>query len=132
MILMYGHSQDSLLNPALLKYAHQAMRNLRLACCGGGRLRPHVRPEHHAETMEMLEAFGRATATDREHVEQYLRGVVSGATAVCMVCGVRLQLLLITPCAHLVCAMCIDQDTCGCDVCAQPFDVDDFQRLQPG
>jgi hypothetical protein len=62
----------------------------------------------------------------------YLARVTTGQASVCMACGVHLQLLLITPCGHLVCAMCVDKETHACAICHKDFDVDYFQRLQPG
>lgn len=50
----------------------------------------------------------------------------------CHCCGLQLQTLFIIPCGHLVCTECIDNKTTACPVCQQPFDADDFQRLQPG
>ncbi|CAN0459958.1 unnamed protein product [Ascophyllum nodosum] len=43
-----------------------------------------------------------------------------------------LQLLHVTPCAHLVCVDCVDVVNNACGVCGEPYDVDDFQRIQPG
>jgi hypothetical protein len=32
----------------------------------------------------------------------------------------------------MICSECINNETISCPVCQKPFDVDDFQRLQPG
>jgi len=50
----------------------------------------------------------------------------------CHSCGIQLQTLFVIPCGHLVCAECIDSETKSCPICRKTFDVDDFQRLQPG
>lgn len=50
----------------------------------------------------------------------------------CNKCGCQLQTLFVIPCGHLVCVECMTSTTITCPCCEQPFDVDDFQRLQPG
>jgi len=95
------------------------MRNLRLSCCGGGNLIPIIRETDRCETLEMLvsvENPNKCGEIERIEVEAYLGRVVGQQASVCSLCGVRLQLLLITPCGHLICAMCITQDTHKCGV----------------
>ena len=55
-----------------------------------------------------------------------------GEMSSCMSCGIQLQTLFVVPCGDLVCTECIDNRTTSCPVCKEAFDVDDFQRLQPG
>ena len=43
------------------------------------------------------------------------------ATIRCGGCGLVLQLLLVTPCGHLVCPECVPAACVGCPVCAAPF-----------
>mmetsp|Transcript_18897 Transcript_18897/g.28050 ORF Transcript_18897/g.28050 Transcript_18897/m.28050 type:complete len:1578 (-) Transcript_18897:181-4914(-) len=69
-----------------------------------------------------------ATATHNNNVNH-------NNTSGCHVCGIQLQVLLLTPCAHLICTECMQPeavDASCCPVCDAVYDVDDFQRLQPG
>ena len=72
----------------------------------------------------------------------------AGQTSTCGACGIELQLLLLTPCAHLLCPECVSPRTAGCLVpgCGRRFElgrgnsskyeghngIDDFVWLQPG
>ena len=47
-------------------------------------------------------------------------------------CGLMLQTLLLITWGCLVCAECIDNKTTSCPIYQKLFDIDDFQRLQPG
>merc|ERR1712125_151298 len=52
-----------------------------------------------------------------------------------MSCGIELSTLLLIPCGHLICTECMEcmtSEVKSCILCGLDFDVDDFQRLQPG
>ena len=65
-------------------------------------------------------------------VNNFIHRVQGGELSGCFACGIQLQTLFVIPCGHLVCTECISNNTTLCPVCQAPFDVDDFQRLQPG
>jgi SNF2 family DNA or RNA helicase len=65
-------------------------------------------------------------------VNNFIHRVQRGELSGCHKCGIQLQTLFVIPCGHLVCTECINNTTTLCPVCQAPFDVDDFQRLQPG
>ncbi|CAM9724626.1 unnamed protein product [Ectocarpus sp. 12 AP-2014] len=124
--------QDSLLNPANTKYAMEALTNIRLSCCGGGTLIPMVKGIHHVETLDMLRDLHNASAVDLRRIDNFITRATMGEVSSCQGCGEPLQLLHITPCTHLICVDCVDCVNNTCRVCGSRYDVDDFQRLQPG
>ena len=65
-------------------------------------------------------------------VNNFIYRAQAGEVSSCHCCGIQLQTLFVIPCGHLVCTECIDNTTKSCPVCDTSFDVDDFQRLQPG
>eukprot|EP00903_Cladosiphon_okamuranus_P012127 g11378.t1 len=124
--------QDSLLNPTNTKYAMEALTNIRLSCCGGGTLIPVVKRHHHIETLDMLRDLHAVGAVDLRRIDNFINRATMGEVSSCQGCGEPLQLLHVTPCAHLVCVDCVDCVTNACRVCGSPYDIDDFQRIQPG
>lgn len=67
-----------------------------------------------------------------DSVKKYLHRAVTGQLSSCECCSIMLSTLLVFPCGCLVCTECVDHTTTQCIVCSKPFDVDLFQRLQPG
>jgi len=65
-------------------------------------------------------------------VNNFIYRAQSGDLSGCNKCGIQLQTLFVVPCGHLLCVECIDSKTTSCPICLKSFDVDDFQRLQPG
>jgi hypothetical protein len=124
--------QDSLLNPRNSKFASEALTNLRISCCGSLQILPSITNNHWSETLEMLRDEHGADDTTRGVVNNFIWRCVNGELSGCQDCGVQLQTLFVLPCGHLVCPECIDSETTFCPVCDAPFDIDDFQRLQPG
>ncbi len=124
--------QDSLLNPRNSKYASEALTNLRIACCGSYQILPSITNVHWSETLEMLRYIHKVDDTSVNLVNNFIYRCTNGELSGCQHCGVQLQTLFVIPCGHLVCPECIDRETTSCPVCETPFDVDDFQRLQPG
>ncbi|CAM9223719.1 unnamed protein product, partial [Discosporangium mesarthrocarpum] len=94
--------QDSLLNPANGRYAMEALTNIRLSCCGGGTLIPTVTHRHHEETMEMLRDVHFRSEVDQIRINNFILRATTGEVSSCQGCGEPLQLLHVTPCAHLV------------------------------
>ncbi|CAB1102276.1 unnamed protein product [Ectocarpus sp. CCAP 1310/34] len=107
--------QDSLLNPANTKYAMEALTNIRLSCCGGGTLIPMVKGIHQVETLDMLRDLHDASAVDLRRIDNFITRATMGEVSSCQIC-----------------VDCVDCVNNTCRVCGSRYDVDDFQRLQPG
>jgi len=124
--------QDSLLNPRQAKAAKEALTNLRIACCGGRHITPNILEHHWRETLEMCRDIHQLDEVKVKVVDNFIRRATSNELSSCNQCGVQLQTLIVVPCGCLLCVECIDSKTRACPVCAKPFDVDEFQMLQPG
>jgi SNF2 family DNA or RNA helicase len=124
--------QDSLLNSRQSKHAQQALSNIRLACCGGTDVVPTLNEKHWNETIELM--YNKHNHRDYKinHVQNFLKRMTSKELSICMCCGLALQSLLLLPCACLFCTECITSKTKTCPGCNEEFDIDDFQKLQPG
>ena len=131
----------SLLNPENHKEAKQQLANIRLACNGGGRQRTTLEGDpgerrdgmwYYHETLSLLRDRHRADEEAIERVEAYMQRRMpefGGGTEAdpCDKCGIQLQLLLVTPCGHLLCPECVDHEknVVGEDRCAHchsPFE----------
>ena len=123
--------QDSLLHRSQTKYARLAFENLRLACSGGLRVLPQITGKAWTETVQLLDDHELADVKKRV-VLDYMHRAVTEQRSQCMKCGFEMSTLLIMPCGDLVCTECMTTDTTSCLVCDTPFDVDAFQKLQPG
>ena len=97
------------------------MGNILLACNGGGEQRASLAPGMLAETEQLLRHRHRADDATVRRVLDYAAAVVEGGEGTCGGCGLVLQLLLVTPCGHLVCPECVPAACVGCPVCAAPF-----------
>ena len=123
--------QDSLLHKSQGKHARLAFENLRLACSGGLRIVPQITGKAWAETEELLDMHELAEVKKRV-VLDYMQRAVTEERSHCMKCGFEVSTLLILPCGDLVCTECMTSETSSCLICETPFDVDGFQKLQPG
>ena len=123
--------QDSLLHRSQTKFAKEALNNLRLACSGGTRVIPTLTKVAFDETMNLLISHD-ADPIEMTIIENYLHRAVVEEFTSCMSCGIQLNTMLVTICAHLICTECITTETGSCPVCEAPINVDDFQLLQPG
>mmetsp|Transcript_8540 Transcript_8540/g.12168 ORF Transcript_8540/g.12168 Transcript_8540/m.12168 type:complete len:719 (-) Transcript_8540:91-2247(-) len=124
--------QDSLLNPRQVKHAQKVLGNLRIACSGGTRMLPTIDEKHLKETLNYLRFIHKVEPVKLRMIENFLHRVTTEQLSSCMKCGFQVQVLLLTPCACLVCSECIDPEVNVCPSCSSKFDFEDFQRLQPG
>jgi hypothetical protein len=123
--------QDSILFRSNAKLAREAFNNLRLVCCGRWDIVPTITDDLIQETIDMLRALGVADFRLKV-VGNYIHRAVTDQLSSCNLCGLQLSTLLIVPCGHLVCTECVKSDTTSCPVCEEPFNIDTFQRVQPG
>ena len=123
--------QDSLLHRSQTKFAKEALNNLRLACSGGTRVIPTLTKAAFDETINLLMSHD-VDPIDIRIIENYLHRAVVEEFTGCMCCGIQLNTMLVTTCAHLVCTECVTTETRSCPVCDALFNVDEFQLLQPG
>lgn len=124
-------AQDSLLHKSQTKHAIEAISNLRLVCVGGTQVRPTLTQKHWDEFLEMFDA-NNSDKKKRQEVRQFLSRATTGLLSSCNCCEMMLSSLLVFPCGHLVCTECVDNASTSCIVCDEEFDVDEFQKLQPG
>ncbi|KAL3916116.1 MAG: hypothetical protein SGILL_005327, partial [Bacillariaceae sp.] len=123
--------QDSLLHKSQTKHAIAAISNLRLVCVGGTQVRPTLSQKNWDEFLGMFDAANK-DEENRKQVRQFISRATIGSLSPCNCCNVMLSSLLVFPCGHLVCTECVDNETSSCIVCDKDFDVDEFQKLQPG
>jgi SNF2 family DNA or RNA helicase len=123
--------QDSILFRSNAKLAREAFNNLRLVCCGRWDVVPTIENDLFQETIDMLRALGLADFRIKV-VENYIHRAITDQLSSCNLCGLQLSTLLIVPCGHLICTECMDSETTSCAVCEEPFNIDTFQRVQPG
>eukprot|EP00804_Cyclotella_cryptica_P023714 CCRYP_017271-RB/>CCRYP_017271-RB protein AED:0.03 eAED:0.03 QI:232/1/1/1/0.75/0.77/9/691/1469 len=124
--------QDSLLNPRQSRHASLALTNLRIACCGGAQIVPNILQKHWDETLVICRDIHSLHDVQVNLINNFIYRAQAAELSGCHCCGLQLQTLFIIPCGHLVCTECIDSKSTTCPVCQQSFDVDSFQRLQPG
>lgn len=67
-----------------------------------------------------------------QEMEQYLQQTTTEQLSRCYCCGMLLSMLLVLPCGCLLCTECTDNESNVCVICDRTFDVDEFQKLQPG
>ena len=123
--------QDSLLYRTNTRNAKEAMLNLRLCCCGGTQVIPTLTSEYWHEFIHDL-SLCNPRPNKVEEAEQYLMRATTEQLSPCACCGIMVTMLLVLPCGDLICTECMSPDDNVCIVCEQEFDVDVFQRLQPG
>lgn len=124
-------AQDSLLHKSQSKHAREALGNLRLVCAGGTQVLPTLSTEYWVEFHQDFDNLN-ADPVQRKKIREFISNATSGRQSKCDCCSVVLSTLLVFPCGHLVCTECVDNNTTSCVVCEKEFDVDEFQRLQPG
>ena len=122
--------QVPLLHRLQTKYAKEFLNTLRLACSGGARVIPTLTKVAFDKTIDLLISH-KVDLVDIKVVEDYLHRALAEELTSCMCCGIELNTMLVTTCAHLVCTECVTTEMRSCPVCEVPFDVDDFQLLQP-
>jgi hypothetical protein len=124
--------QDSLLHRSQVQHARAALSNLRRVCVGYSRVLPTLETRFYIETMVLLKEHGR---DDRQiqNVKEYLHRAEAQELSECDCCQIKLSTLLLFPCCGgFLCPECMDEKSNICVLCDQDFDVDEFQRLQPG
>eukprot|EP00980_Cylindrotheca_fusiformis_P011952 scaffold2830_cov131-Cylindrotheca_fusiformis.AAC.73 len=124
-------AQDSLLHKSQARHAKKALENVRLVCAGGTQVLPTLDQTNWTEFIRDIELCN-PPPQKLDSVKQYLSRAVAGQLSPCGLCGMMLSTLLVFPCGDLVCTECMDHSTTSCVVCEESFDVDLFQRLQPG
>ncbi len=124
-------AQDSLLHKSQSRHAREALSNLRLVCAGGTQVRPTLTTEYWVEFHHDFDNCN-ADPVQRKKIREFISRATTGQQSKCDCCSLVLSTLLVFPCGHLVCTECVDSDTTSCIVCEKEFDVDAFQRLQPG
>lgn len=93
---------------------------------------PQILNKHWAETLDICRKCHNLDDVKVQVVNNFIHRAQAAELSGCHCCGVQLQTLFVIPCGHLVCTECMDNKTISCPICEKSFDVDDFQRLQPG
>jgi len=124
-------AQDSLLHKSQTRHAREALSNLRLVCAGGTQVRPTLTDEYWIEFHQDFDNCN-ADPIQQKKIKQFISRATTGQRSSCDLCSVMLSTLLVFSCGHLVCTECVDSNITSCIVCNNQFDVDLFQRLQPG
>lgn len=123
--------QDSLLDKSQSRHAKRALENVRLVCAGGTQVLPTLDQKNWTEFIRDFKLCN-PPPEKLASVKQYLSRALTGSLTACGSCGMMLSTLLVFPCGDLVCTECVDRNSHECVVCSKPFDIDLFQRLQPG
>ena len=124
-------AQDSLLHKSQNRHAREAISNLRLVCAGGTQVRPTLTDKNWIEFHLDFDKCNN-DPIKRKKIRQFISRATNSQLSKCDCCGVMLSTLLVFSCGHLVCTECVNNKTTSCVVCDKHFDVDTFQRLQPG
>ena len=124
-------AQDSLLHRSQAKFAKEALSNVRLVCVGGTRVIPTLTEKYWDEFFQILKQHN-PPEKKYQQAQHYIHRATTEQLSPCGCCGMMLSTLLVFPCGDLVCTECLDNKSTSCIVCEKDFDVDDFQRLQPG
>lgn len=121
--------QDSLLHRNNARHAREALENVRRVCIGWTRVVPVLSDKHWRETIELAELH----SLDLVPIREFMHAAESEGLSYCSICHLGLTTLLLPPCCgKLICTECFDNQSTSCIACGDEFDVDDFQRLQPG
>lgn len=123
--------QDSLLHRSQARHARDALRNVRLVCAGGTQVVPTVTPQFWDEFLQDFKECNKDPVLFKK-MKNYLEMATTEQLTPCDCCGTLLTTQLVFPCGDLVCTECADPTSTTCIVCNKEFDVDIFQRLQPG
>ena len=111
-------------------FQNEALSNLIVACSGVARVTTTLTKAEFVRTIDLLISH-KADPVDIKFIEDYLHRVFAGALTSCTCCGIQLNIMIVTPCAHLVCTECSTTATGSCPVCKVTFNIDDFELLQP-
>lgn len=84
------------------------------------------------ETLRFMREIHNADDVKITLVENFLHRMTSEQKSSCMCCGAELQTMFLLPCACQICTECMNPQIENCLSCGEKFDIDDFQRLQPG
>ena len=123
--------QDSLLHRNNAKHARKALANIRRVCVGWSRVVPSLTDKLWKETVDAAEATLASTQVRRIRI--YLHEAETEGLSECDCCSMKLSTLLIMSCCgSLICTECMDGNSARCVQCDEEFDVDEFQRFQPG
>ena len=121
--------QDSLLHRSNARHAREALENVRRVCIGWSRVVPVLSDKLWRETIELAELHN----LDLVPIREFMHAAESEGLSFCSICHLGLTTLLLPPCCgKLICTECFDNQSTTCIACGDVFDVDDFQRLQPG
>jgi SNF2 family DNA or RNA helicase len=121
--------QDSLLHRKNARHAREALENVRRVCIGWSRVVPVLTDKNWRETIELAELHN----LDLVPVREFMHAAESEGLSFCSICHLGLTTLLLPSCCgRLICTECFDNQSTTCIACGDDFDVDDFQRLQPG
>ena len=124
--------QDSLLHVSQSANARKALANVRRTCVGFANVIPTLSHKSYLETIELLNNLSLSHETITK-IKVFLHSAESGVASPCECCRLWLSFLLVLPCCGaLLCPECLDADDPSCPCCDKSFDVDVFQRLQPG
>ena len=126
--------QDSLLHRSQVTHAKKALNNIRLACSGGTKIVPTLTQTNWDLTLKIMRDTHKADDIAITLVKQFLKRMTEEEKSSCMCCGVELQTMFLLPCACQICTECMNSETKECpnSNCRKAFDIDEFQKLQPG
>jgi SNF2 family DNA or RNA helicase len=131
MIGKTSGKQDSLLHKSQIRHAREAISNLRLVCVGGTKVHPTLTEKNWSEFLTIFDGQND-DKEKRQTVRNFLARATAGFLSPCDCCQMMLSSLLVFPCGHLVCTECVENTATSCVLCNKIFDVDEFQKLQPG
>ncbi|CAB9503894.1 F-box protein At3g54460 [Seminavis robusta] len=124
--------QDSLLHRSQAKHAQRALENIRRVCCGESRVYPTITDEHWVEFIHLCRDEHKMSPETIQKMDEYVQRATSEQLSRCYCCGILLSMQLVMPCGCLLCTECNDSSRHACAMCDKPYDVDEFQILQPG
>jgi len=129
----------SLLNPSNQHRARLLMTNVRVSCSGGGHMNATIRPKDWLDTRQLLVNKHGASARQLRRANDFIVNVTRGNLVKCQRrgCGIKLSMMLMTPCVHFVCVDCFENhcvkvNQFECFTCGKSFSSGEFARLQPG
>ena len=103
----------SLLHPKNHGNAMQQMTHLRIACSGGGAMSAIIAPHHYADTVDIMRTRFGANADTVRVVEEFMQRVIRNQPSQCSTCASWYPMLLLLPCAHLMCVECFERQCKG-------------------
>lgn len=124
--------QDSLLHRSQAKNARLALKNVRLACVSWAHVIPTLTFNFYVETIRWAKTF-EFNQDQITKISDYIHGAQNRNLSNCDCCGFSVSVLLLKPCCGAtVCTECVDTSSPTCVICDAEFDVDSFQKFQPG